>query len=573
MQKKILVIDVAKIYYNLDFFGLGSLVVYELLKENGDTVNLYNESICENKIKTITEYISKEKFNVVCVTTRCDFYTFCISIAIEIKKILPKTYIIFGGPHATICGKETFNYPVDLVMKGAAEPIIKDVFNTNFNIEKLKKINNLIFRNNDEIVETTTKNYCEYEIKTPVKSIIKYNKYANGVVSIEVGRGCPYKCSYCVTSKFWNRTFKLRNPYQIINDVNEITEKTGHNKFSFEHDNLLVDSKYSDEIFDVIKKNMNKSILWDCSTRVDLLTEEKIKSLKDAGCTAVFLGIETGSRQMQKLYLKNIDLEKAVDNIILLNNYGLEIVLSFIIGHPYETSEDIYNTVIFALLAKDLPKCTCVIFNKLSISYGSDMYEKYQDKLYFNKRDISNHTFKKDNEIDLKLIKENKKIFAEYYSIKNEYFKNFSRLAEFLQGMINFFPKTTLYVHNKLGKSKFKKTFINDGLVLKDFTDYLAGQRFHGVHKAVYLFEKTIAEFFMAYKNEANEKRKIIIETVVLKYNITSNSKNTTHYCLWLNELGINYKQVTFEIYRILEKIKSDKLINESEEKLIDFIK
>ena len=98
------------------------------------------------------------------------------------------------------------------------------------------------------------------------------------------------------------------------------------------------------------KLNLKENFSWECSTRMENITEDLLKTMKDAGCERILFGIESGSPKI----LKRLNRKYTPDDVItvtkLCKNLGISPVTSFILGLPYETKEDLDLT--FSLISR-----------------------------------------------------------------------------------------------------------------------------------------------------------------------------------------------------------------------------
>ncbi|MBQ8768945.1 MAG: B12-binding domain-containing radical SAM protein, partial [Oscillospiraceae bacterium] len=204
---------------------------------------------------------------------------------------------------------------------------------------------------------------------------------------IDVGRGCPFGCTYCSTNAFWGRKFRLKSPERIVEEIKQLHKQFGVTSFSLSHDMFTLNRE------SVIKtcrllQGLDFPITWSCSARLDCIDPELIDIMTASGMEGIYIGIETGSKRMQKLINKNLDLSNALPLISYLTQKGCKIIASFIFGFPEETEEDLCQTM---RLIADLLKmrkvaiqthlCTFLAGTELSRRHLSEMTkaEQYSD--------------------------------------------------------------------------------------------------------------------------------------------------------------------------------------------------
>ena len=115
---------------------------------------------------------------------------------------------------------------------------------------------------------------------------------------------------------------------------------------------------FIDDIFTVNKSRLKKffyyarqdkwSYFWACKSRVDVLDEETIRILANAGCKSMHIGVESGDQAVLDAINKKIELEKSLEVIALLNKHSIRPECSFMIGLPADTLETIDKTLILA---------------------------------------------------------------------------------------------------------------------------------------------------------------------------------------------------------------------------------
>ena len=94
-------------------------------------------------------------------------------------------------------------------------------------------------------------------------------------------------------------------------------------------------------------KRENININWDCTTRVNLIDDELLDVMQEAGCNTVKVGIETGSERVLREISKGITLEQARSAAKMLNKHGIFWSAYYMYGLPTETREDMLSTLEF----------------------------------------------------------------------------------------------------------------------------------------------------------------------------------------------------------------------------------
>lgn len=93
----------------------------------------------------------------------------------------------------------------------------------------------------------------------------------------------------------------------------------------------------------------NIRLPWACFTRVDLVDEDILGKMRDAGCYQIFFGVETGVERLLKLIRKGTTLDQARKAFKLCRKVGIETLASFMLTLPTETVEDTEQSIRFGL--------------------------------------------------------------------------------------------------------------------------------------------------------------------------------------------------------------------------------
>jgi uncharacterized radical SAM superfamily protein len=167
-----------------------------------------------------------------------------------------------------------------------------------------------------------------------------------GEKRILIGRGCPFKCTYCFNNNFskiyghdWNKVRK-RSVDNVIKEVKEIKKKYVIEFIRIVDDTFIMGRKEWLEEFSIKFKN-EVNIPFFCNVRANLVTPEIAKLLKNAGCFSVFLAVETGDEEIRNTVLKrnmsDKDLFDACSNLRKEKiKYGFYNILCLPVDNAYE---------------------------------------------------------------------------------------------------------------------------------------------------------------------------------------------------------------------------------------------
>ena len=158
--------------------------------------------------------------------------------------------------------------------------------------------------------------------------------------------GCPFNCAFCIQRRDI-LGFKLRALSEVIRDLDYI-HRLGFGEF------WMADLTFGfkrERTIDLLKRmiKLDFTIPWWCLSRVDVMDEEMLALMKEAGCFLVIFGLESASNEILRAYNKVFTKEKAVETIRLCKKIGIETAATFIIGFPEDTRETVEQLLRFAI--------------------------------------------------------------------------------------------------------------------------------------------------------------------------------------------------------------------------------
>ncbi len=275
-----------------------------------------------------------------------------ISIIRDVKRINQNCLTLMGGPHISFCAEETLrNFPeLDIAVIGEGDETIIEILTELGNGGKnWKSISGIVYRKAESIVSTGNRpNFADINaLSTPARHLLSLGRYrALGMpISMTTSRGCPYKCIFCVGRKMVGHKIRYRDPEKVVDEM-ESLQKYGFIQINIADDLFTANPGHC---LAVCKEILERDIKvkWTSFSRVDTVSPDMLKSMKEAGCQAISFGIESGNPQILKTIRKGITLEQVIDAVSLCNEVGLLAHGSFILGLPGETPETLRQTLAF----------------------------------------------------------------------------------------------------------------------------------------------------------------------------------------------------------------------------------
>ena len=257
-----------------------------------------------------------------------------------IRRLCPDTKIVIGGPHTAIFPEECFEkngLNADYVIVGEGEKTL-DRLAEDISLGKAK---DRIYRQLSFIENLD-------ELPFPARELTNIDKYYS-VLSSDTptttafsSRGCPFSCAYCDRPAL-GKGFRAMSATRVADEM-DWCQRAGIKEIFFYDDTFSVSMKRVMEICAEIKRR-NIKIKWDVRTRVNVVNDELLKNMKEAGCERIHFGVETANPRVVKELQKgttNLQVEKAFD---MCKRHGIKTLAYFMMGNPTETMEDVKETL------------------------------------------------------------------------------------------------------------------------------------------------------------------------------------------------------------------------------------
>ena len=169
---------------------------------------------------------------------------------------------------------------------------------------------------------------------------------------IESQRGCPRRCTYCCNQVFLNAYKDYSNKYlrrkkvgRLIDEIVHLKNEYSLNFIQFTDDDFLL--RPADELAEFANAyNEKVNLPFWIQAEAWHATDEKVKSVRDAGCIAISMGVETGSRYiLERIMKRKTPREKTIEAFRIMHKYNIRTSANVIIGVPEETRETIFETI------------------------------------------------------------------------------------------------------------------------------------------------------------------------------------------------------------------------------------
>jgi radical SAM superfamily enzyme YgiQ (UPF0313 family) len=390
-------------------------------------------------------------------STVCSSYPLTLRIAAEVKRAHPESVVALGGPQASVVDVSTMRaYPfIDLVVRGEAEQTLPDLVDALAASSSLGAVPGITFRRNEdgEIVRTPDAPLVLDLDALPFPAFhlfpeVRFCRH----FPLELGRGCPFACTFCSTNDFFRRRFRLKTPAHMIAEMRRVRQTYGINSFELVHDMFTVDRKRVEAFCEALLES-KEEFTWGCSARTDCVDEELIALMARAGCRGIFFGIESGSSRMQKIIDKGLELNDSAERVRSCDKFKINTAVSLMAGFPDETMNDLRATAAFFVdsLRYDHADPQLSILAPLA----DTPIQKQQKDLLVLDDDVADMSYRgwRQEPQDHAMIAGHPEIFSSFYSVPTPYLEHefLKELRDFLLTGMRAFRRLLLGLHQDSG--------------------------------------------------------------------------------------------------------------------------
>ena len=352
-----------------------NLAVYDLqayASEYTDHIILKEYTINQQK-DDIMRDIYLEHPDVVCVSCYIWNLSFVKELMADLIKILPGADFWAGGPEVSYDAEKflTENSEFKGVMVGEGEETFKELagYYVEKNPQDLKDMTGICYRDGDQIIHNGWRQIMDL---SSIPFIYKdLSEFKNRIIYYESSRGCPFSCSYCLSSidkklRFRDtETVKKELQFFIDNKVPQV--KFVDRTFNCKHDHAMAIWKY-------INEHDNGVTNFHFEISADLLREEELQEMSTMrpGLIQLEIGVQSTNPDSIKAIHRTMDFEKLKGIVDRIHSFGnIHQHLDLIAGLPYEDYDSFRNSFndVYALKPQQLQ------LGFLKVLKGSHMME------------------------------------------------------------------------------------------------------------------------------------------------------------------------------------------------------
>ncbi len=326
---------------------LGIMYISSMLKNAGHTTD-----IVQTDIENYNDKIRKFFPDILAYTTTTGEHRHLIKINKQIKKEFPNLISIFGGPHPTFFPEMIMGEGVDVIFRGEGEFSILEFVKALEKKKSTKHIKGLWVKEKGKIYKNPMRPLIkDLDVLPSPDRELMYEHDKNlkefGEKRVLIGRGCPFRCTYCFNNNFsklygatWDKVRK-RSVSNVIEEIKELKSRYPVEFIRIVDDTFIMCKKeWLEEFAERFKDEVGLPFF--CNVRANLVTLEAVELLKKAGCYSVFMAVETGNEKVRNELLKrNMTNSQLFEACKLLKDAGIRYGFYNMLGLPVPNAYEV----------------------------------------------------------------------------------------------------------------------------------------------------------------------------------------------------------------------------------------
>jgi len=333
-------------------FGLGHLglaYIGACLLKEGHTVRVLdakNEAITDEDLRRHIEEFQPDIFGVTAMTHEVHAAAHACTV---VKGTNGGCLTVIGGPHSSARPEQTLvEFPsIDVAVAGEGEITMCELAMLSTKDRKtaaFERILGITFQTRDSVQGNANRPWIENLDVLPFPA---WHLFPHVDWPVVAGRGCPFGCAFC--QRVLGRRVRLRSVDNVIAELDALANDLGrHSSAWFQDDTFGVNPRWLNEFLDKMsarKARRGGNYQWGGNSRVNLADVALYKRMREAGCTDLSFGVESGNDQILRRIHKGTTRAMSVRAIRAARKCGIKTHAFFIIGHPGETLRTALQTV------------------------------------------------------------------------------------------------------------------------------------------------------------------------------------------------------------------------------------
>lgn len=361
---------------DLFYQNMGPMYVSAALKRAGHRCRM----LLTNRPEGVVEHL--EGVDVVAFSCTTGAHITALALAERIKAVKPEIFIIMGGAHPTFYPEVLIKTPhLDAICRGEGESPMAELCDLFPDREAMAQVRNIHMRLGDDIHANPMRELDDIDALPYPDRDLYGALFDDSVHPVLASRGCPYNCTFCFNNSFRNElkrdtekgySVRYRDPEGVIRELERLGPHAS--RIQFRDESFLSSLSWVRSFLSLYRDRIG--LPFTCQVRINEVSEEKARLLKEANVHCVYFGIESGNEAIrQKVINKKLRNEQIIQGAEILKRHGIPFRTYNMIGFPDETVANVHETIrINQAIGSDYPWVSLLMPYR-----GTEIYQHYDE--------------------------------------------------------------------------------------------------------------------------------------------------------------------------------------------------
>jgi radical SAM superfamily enzyme YgiQ (UPF0313 family) len=255
--------------------------------------------------------------------------------------------LVCGGPHPTVVPLEPLEHGFDFSVRGEGEETLVELCDALDGRRRLDEVRSLAWKGG---VNASRGFLLDLDaLASPLDALDLFAPGWYGAretvapAGLLASRGCPAACTFC-SNNVTGRRFRYRSAAAIAGEIRVLRDRVGLRAFSFFDDSFAVGRRRMIELCEALRP---LGVHWTCTAHPAHLDRDILRRMREAGCSGIDIGMESGDPQTLLRIGKGVTVERVLEVLAEARDLRLHCMVNLMFGWPDETLAELRATVEF----------------------------------------------------------------------------------------------------------------------------------------------------------------------------------------------------------------------------------
>jgi len=371
-----------------------SILALAAVLEGHEDYEIVDGNVDENPTATILRRIDQNRVELLGVTVMPGpQMVAAMETSREVRRLRPHVPITWGGYFPSIYPDAALNAKyVDYAVRGQGEDTLLELIAALRQKSSLEEIKGLSYKdlfglhrhNPERLMKGPDAFPWSPFHRVPVEKYLRPSFFGKRTVVHHASIGCPFRCSFCGVHAAYGTRERMESPARTAAILDHLVSNYGGDSVQFYDMNFFLREDHARELAERLTP---LKLRWWCEARVDTMSkysDATLRALREAGCTMIFFGAESGSDWALKEMQKDITTDQTLAVAARMRTAGIIPEFSFVVGNPRDPERDTHETLKFIRKIKKLNSSSeIIIYHYTPVPQRGPMYGNIDGKMSF----------------------------------------------------------------------------------------------------------------------------------------------------------------------------------------------